>query len=90
MLMHPASGGHGLNLQKGGHIIVWFGNTWSNELEKQFNARVDRQGQEIPPIIYKLAIAGTMDERVISVVDGKAEVENSLMESVKILVESYK
>lgn len=90
LLMHPASGGHGLNLQKGGHIIVWFGNTWSNELEKQFNARVDRQGQTEIPRIYKLALEGTMDERVIDVVEGKAEVENNLMNAVKVLVNEYR
>lgn len=90
LLMHPASGGHGLNLQKGGHHIVWFGNTWSNELEKQFNARIDRQGQPETPFIYKLAIEGSMDERVIDVVDEKAEVENNLMEAVKLLVGEYK
>ena len=45
MMMHPASGGHGLNLQHGGNIILWFGNTFSLELEQQFNARLDRNGQ---------------------------------------------
>lgn len=90
MLMHPASGGHGLNLQKGGHIIVWFGNTWSLELEEQFNARVDRQGQTKTPIIYKLAIAGTMDERVIDVLDGKSETQSHLMDAVKLTLDEYR
>jgi SNF2 family DNA or RNA helicase len=90
MLMHPASGGHGLNLQKGGHIVVWFGNTWSLELVEQFNARVDRQGQTKTPIIYILAIAGTMDERVIDVVDGKSETQSHLMDAVKLTLDEYR
>ena len=89
LLMHPASGGHGLNLQKGGNQVVWFGNTWSNELEKQANARIDRQGQTKTPIIHKIVLAATMDEHVINAVDEKAETENNLMSAVKLLLDEY-
>lgn len=86
MLMHPASGGHGLNLQEGGHMIVWYGNTWSLELEEQFNARVDRQGQTKTPIIHKLVVEGTVDEMVIEAQERKADGQNALMAAVKLLV----
>lgn len=89
LLMHPASGGHGLNLQKGGNIVVWFGNTWSLELEEQANARIDRQGQTKPPVIYKLVTKGTVDERVINAIDSKASTQAFLMDSVKDLVREY-
>ena len=54
LIMHPASGGHGLNLQKGGNIIIWFSPTWSLELYRQLNARLDRQGQTEKVIINRL------------------------------------
>ncbi|WP_240075883.1 SNF2-related protein, partial [Enterococcus faecalis] len=65
LLAHPQSAGHGLNLQKGGHIIVWFGLTWSLEFYQQANARLDRQGQTQPVIIHHLVTKGTIDEQVI-------------------------
>lgn len=89
MIMHPASGGHGLNLQAGGHIIVWFGQTWSLELEQQFNARLDRQGQENVVIVNKLVASKTMDEDVIKSQESKSAKQDSLMEAVKAKIKKY-
>lgn len=89
LVMHPASAGHGLNLQKGGHNIVWFGNTWSLELYQQFNARLYRQGQGKPVIIHHIVTRGTIDEKIIKSLDGKRETQDGLMESIKELMEFY-
>lgn len=89
MMMHPASGGHGLNLQAGGHIIVWFGQTWSLELEQQFNARLDRQGQKNVVIVHKLVASKTMDEDVIKAQESKSAKQDSLMEAVKAKIKKY-
>jgi SNF2 family DNA or RNA helicase len=64
-LAHPGSCGHGLNLQAGGHIIVWFGLTWSLELYDQACGRLHRQGQKEPVRVYHLVAEGTMDEQVM-------------------------
>lgn len=90
MIMHPASAGHGLNLQHGGHIIVWFGQTWSLELEQQFNARLDRQGQTESVVINKLVASKTIDELVIKRVAGKDKTQNGLMDAMKATIEKYK
>ena len=89
LLMHPASGGHGLNLQSGGHIIIWFGQTWSLELEEQFNARLDRQGQRFPVIVNKLVASHTIDEDVISAQERKRSGQNGLMEAIKLRIKKY-
>ena len=89
MIMHPASGGHGLNLQSGGHIIVWFGQTWSLELEQQFNARLDRQGQQDVVIINKLVASKTIDEDVIKALENKSIKQDGLMEAVKAKIKKY-
>jgi SNF2 family DNA or RNA helicase len=89
MMMHPASGGHGLNLQAGGHIIIWFGQTWSLELEQQFNARLDRQGQEDVVIINKLVACKTIDQDVIRAQDRKSAKQDGLMEAVKAKIRKY-
>lgn len=90
MLMHPASGGHGLNLQSGGHIIVWFGQTWSLELYQQFNARLDRQGQTDKVIINRLIARNTIDQKVVKAIEGKDIKQNGLMEAVKVIVKDVK
>ena len=90
MIMHPASGGHGLNIQQGGHRIVWYGQTWSLELEQQFNARLDRQGQTDTVVIKKLILKGTMDQDVISAQKRKAKGQNALLNAVKARIEKYK
>lgn len=89
LIMHPASGGHGLNIQKGGHIIVWFGQTWSLELYEQFNARLDRQGQKFTVIINHLMIEGTLDYDVIDGLMKKANGQNALMQAVKARKKKY-
>lgn len=89
LLLHPASGGHGLNLQAGGHTIVWFGNTWDLELEQQLNRRLKRPGQKNNVIINKLVVEGTLDEDVIAAQKRKDAVQNSLMEAVKYRIQQY-
>lgn len=89
MLAHPASAGHGLNLQAGGNIIVWYGLTWSLELYQQFNARLYRQGQKQGVIIHHLCMMGTHDEDVIRALKNKDKVQQSLMNSIKARIASY-
>ena len=60
-LIHPASAGHGLNIQDGGHILIWFGLTWSLELYQQANARLWRQGQKNTVTIHHIITKGTVD-----------------------------
>lgn len=83
LLCHPQSAGHGLNLQKGGHIIVWFGLTWSLEYYQQANARLDRQGQTEPVLIHHLVAENTVDEKVLRILQGKEQRQNALLEAVK-------
>lgn len=90
LVTHPASAGHGLNLQKGGNILVWFGNTWSLELYMQFNARLYRQGQTKPVYIHHIVSKGTVDEKIIRALSGKKETQDGLMQSIKELMEKYK
>lgn len=90
LITHPASAGHGLNLQKGGNILVWFGNTWSLELYMQFNARLYRQGQTKPVYIHHIVSKGTVDEKIIKALSGKKETQDGLMQSIKELMEKYK
>lgn len=89
MMMHPASGGHGLNLQAGGNNIIWFGQTWSLELYQQFNARLDRQGQTKPVIIHKLIAHKTIDMDVVRAQRSKTAKQDALMEAVKARIEKY-
>lgn len=89
MLMHPASGGHGLNLQAGGRVIVWYGQTWSLELDMQFNARLDRQGQTRAVIIHRLVMARTVDEEVVEAIKRKESGQEALMRAVKAKIEKY-
>lgn len=90
LLAHPASAGHGLNLQAGGSIIVWFGLTWSLELYQQFNARLYRQGQHEHVIINHLVMSDTHDVDVINAIKRKSTKQNGLMESIKAKIEQYK
>ena len=90
MLAHPASAGHGLNLQAGGNIIVWFGQTWSLELYQQFNARLYRQGQQNHVIIHHLILLGTHDEDVVKALKNKDTKQNALMNSIKAKMNKYK
>ena len=82
LLAHPASIGHGLNIQAGGHIIVWYGLTWSLELYQQANARLYRQGQKNAVIIHHLIAKGTMDETVMRALAGKDDMQSALMDAI--------
>lgn len=86
LLAHPASAGHGLNLQSGGSTMVWFGLTWSLEQYQQANARLYRQGQKETVVIHHLVAAGTVDERVMRVLQGKASLQDELMDAVKAVM----
>lgn len=86
-LIHPASAGHGLNLQDGGSTIVWFGLTWSLELYQQLNARLWRQGQKNTVVIQHLVTKGTHDEDVIKALENKDIQQASLIEAVKARIE---
>lgn len=82
-LIHPASAGHGLNLQAGGHHLVWFSLTWSLELYQQTNARLHRQGQTETVTVHHLVAAGTLDESVMSALAGKDVTQSALIDAVK-------
>ncbi len=84
LLVHPQSAGHGLNLQDGGNIIVWYGLPWSLELYQQANARLHRQGQTRAVIIHHLMIEGTVDERVYQSLQQKENVQEGLLQALKI------
>lgn len=88
-IAHPASVGHGLNLQHGGNIIVWYGLTWSLELYQQANARLHRQGQTKPVKIYHLISKLTIDEEVIVSLRKKDKTQESLMQAVKARINRY-
>lgn len=90
LLAHPAGAGHGLNLQKGGNVIVWYGLTWSLELYQQACARLHRQGQTKPVQIYHLLAKGTMDDDVMKAISGKADKQEALMQAVKARINKYK
>lgn len=83
LVAHPASCGHGLNLQEGGHIIIWYGLTWSLELYQQANARLNRQGQTKPVMIYHIVAKDTIDERVLTALESKETTQKHLIEAVK-------
>jgi SNF2 family DNA or RNA helicase len=90
MLAHPASAGHGLNLQDGGHISTWFGNTWDLELYQQANKRIHRSGQTRPVINNLLVTKGTMDEDVMKSLSAKANRQEALMDAVKARIKKYR
>lgn len=90
LLAQPASMGHGLNLQAGGHIIVWYGLNWSLELYQQANARLYRQGQRNGVIIHRLIASGTVDEDVIKRLEKKDETQEDLMEALKARIRRYR
>lgn len=90
LLTHPASAGHGLNLQDGGHNVVWFGLTWSLELYQQANARLDRQGQTERVVVHHLVSEGTLDETVIQRLADKTAGQDALLDAVKARIERVK
>ena len=85
--IHPASAGHGLNLQTGGSTLVWFGLTWSLELYQQTNARLWRQGQQAETVvIHHLVTEGTIDERILQALGQKDRSQESLIDAVKACI----
>ncbi len=83
LLAHPQSCAYGLNLQNGGHHIVWFGLTWSLEQYEQANKRLHRQGQRHPVIVHHLVVQGGMDEDVIESLRAKGDTQEALMDALK-------
>ena len=88
LLAHPASCGYGLNLQAGGHHIVWYGYpNWALELYQQANARLHRQGQRYPVIAHHLVVQGGMDEAVVAALHDKGNAQEALMQALKAKVQ---
>ncbi len=87
MLCHPASSGHGLNLQAGGSTLIWFGLTWSLELYQQTNARLWRQGQKETVVIHHIICGGTIDEDVMDALKRKEKTQSALIDAVKANLE---
>lgn len=86
-LVHPASAGHGLNLQYGGCTLVWFGLTWSLELYQQTNKRLHRQGQKNTVVIHHIVADGTIDELVLAALHRKDKTQTALIAAVKAVLE---
>lgn len=87
LLIQPASCGYGLNLQQGGHHVIWFGLTWSLELYQQTNKRLHRQGQPYPVIVHHLVVKGGVDEDVIKALSRKEDTQESLMQALKARIQ---
>lgn len=88
LLAHPASAGHGLNLQFGGHIACWYGLNWSLELYQQFNKRLPRSGQTAKQvIIHRIIARNTVDETVLQVMDSRGAVQQSVNDAVRVRLE---
>lgn len=85
-LAHPASIGHGLNLQEGGHITIWYGLTWSLELYQQANERLNRPGQTQVCWVYHLILQGTHDERVLKALQDKDKGQAAAIEALRLEV----
>ncbi len=85
-LAHPASVGHGLNLQNGGHIIIWYGLTWNLEYYQQANERLNRPGQKHVCKVYHLILKGTHDERVLPTLQNKEIGQNAAIEALRLEV----
>lgn len=90
LLAHPASTAFGLNMQQGGHTIVWFGTGWNLELYQQANARLHRQGQQKPVMVYRLIVPGTVDEIAAAAVDRKSRVQEALLDGLSRLERKHK
>ena len=90
LLAHPASAGYGLNLQQGGHIIVWYSLTWSLEQYLQANARLCRQGQKDTVVIHQLIAKGTVDEAVAAALTKKEAGQQAMLTAIRKTVEGMK
>lgn len=82
LLAHPASTAYGLNMQQGGHVIIWFGTGWNLEYYQQANARLHRQGQKYPVTVVNLLTRGTVDERMLGALHGKADVQEGVVKKL--------
>ena len=89
LLAHPASTAYGLNMQAGGHYIVWFGTGWNLELYQQANARLHRQGQQHPVFVYNLVCSDTVDERALVALSGKRTMQQTLLDNLNYLLGKY-
>ena len=90
LLAHPASCAYGLNLQQGGHHVIWFGLNWSLELYQQANKRLHRNGQKQPVIVHHLITKGGMDEDVIASLQGKADTQEAILQALKVRIRDAK
>lgn len=90
LLAHPASTAYGLNLQQGGRHVIWFGLTWSLEQYQQAGARLHRQGQQGRVVVHHLAVRGSVDEDVLAALEGKADTQEALLQSLKARIENVK
>lgn len=90
LLAHPASCAYGLNLQQGGHHIVWFGLTWNLEEFQQANKRLHRRGQERPVFVHVLTVEGGVDQDVLKSLNGKSRVQDSLLDALKVRLKRVK
>ena len=87
-LIHPASAGHGLNLQAGGSTLIWYGLTWSLELYQQTNARLWRQGQTADTVVlHHIVTERTIDDRIMAALRKKEKTQDTLIEAVKANLE---
>ena len=89
-MLHPAGAGHGLNLQDGGHIVVWFGPIYDLELWEQTIDRLYRQGQKHTTSVIVLVAEGTVEEDAMRSLDAKADGQAAMMEAIKARVNKYK
>lgn len=88
LIVHPASAGHGLNFQYGGHIMVWYGLTWSLELYKQFNKRLHRSGQTSERVyMHRILAHGTEDEHMLAALEAKGNTQDHITETVRVRME---
>lgn len=90
LLAHPASVGYGLNLQGGGHTVVWFSTGWNLEQYQQANARLHRQGQEHSVMVHRMICRGTIDERMLGALDSKGENQERFLEMMKEEIKNLK
>lgn len=89
LLAHPASTAYGLNMQRGGRVCVWYGTGWDLELYEQACARLHRQGQTRPVLVYRLLSEGTVDERMAAAIDGKSGEQRALLDGLRDLLVKY-
>ena len=91
LLAHPASCGYGLNLQDGGHHVIWYDYpNWELEVYQQANKRLHRQGQQYPVIAHHLVVQGGMDEAVVEALHEKGDTQESLMQALKARIQDAK